>query len=101
MKDIVFEQPVVKADFKTDTIYTHKFKGYNISNQVIKKLSAKGSCACLTATLPDEILPNSSFELSVHINKLGQQGYYSNALYLEFSNGQKETLKISGQLILN
>jgi len=98
MKDIVFETPTVQVSFFTDKIYTHVFKGFNISDKPLAITKSNVSCGCMTATLPDKI-PVGEFEIKLHLNKIGQEGYFGHFLTLMFSNGQTQLLKINGQLI--
>lgn len=97
MNQIVFDKSAVRVDISNKEVFNHTFRGYKLKDVDISILSHKVSCGCMTVTLPDSL--TNEFEIKTHINKIGQSGFYVVSLYLEFSNGQKETLTLSGKII--
>ena len=99
MKQIVFEHESLNVEISSKEIGTHIWRGFNFSSDPVIVNSMKVSCGCLSFD-PIKILPaNSEFEFKTYINKLNQSGLFSVSLFLEFSNDEKQTLKLSGKYL--
>lgn len=98
MKDIVFEKQSLNTKISSTQVETHKWKGYNLSNKVIKVQQMGVSCGCFSYDQLSEVAPNSEFEITTYINKVGRSGLFSVSLTIKFDNGQAEILKLSGQI---
>ena len=98
MKDIIFNQPKINTKVSSKEIFVHYFEGINFSSKTIKVEKMGASCPCLTFDKIEKIEPDQSFKIKTYVNKLNQSGFFSVALHLEFSNGQHESLTISGEI---
>ena len=98
MKDIVFERTSLNTKISSTQVETHKWKGFNVSNKLIKIQQMGVSCGCFSYDSLNEIKPNSEFEITTYINKVGRSGLFAVSLTIKFDNGQSEIIKLSGQI---
>lgn len=99
--DIVFHQPTVQVTINNKELYTHHFKAVNIGNTLINKLSVTKGCSCTEVICPAEIKPNEEFEVIAIIDKRKDKGIFSVGAIIEFDNGQKIKLNVSGKIEQN
>ena len=98
MKSISFESNHKKVTVSSQNVETHKWQGYNSSSQPVKVTQMGVSCGCFSFDRISEVPANSPFEITTYINKVGKSGLFSVSLTVDFENGQKEELKLSGQI---
>lgn len=97
MKQIVFEQPVVKQDISNKEVYTHIFKGNNFSSNRIKIKDWNKNCSCTGIEHPEVINPGP-FEVKMNIDKRGLTGLFLSKAVINFSNNEQVELKINGKI---
>lgn len=95
---IVFEQPTVRVNINNKELYTHTFKGFNHFSVPVHITKTTKGCSCTSTVIPSKIEPNSYFEVKMTIDKVGQTGYFSTSITLEFDLGETQKLKVNGQL---
>jgi len=74
------------------------FTGVNHSTSTIKISKSTVNCGCTVVNIPEEILPGSTFTITLTINKINQKGYFSHSATIEFDNGQTFTLSVNGSI---
>lgn len=97
--EVVFEQPALNVNISTKEIFTHEFKGFNYSKTPLKIKNIGASCGCLTFNHPGDLQPQSAFKIKVYLNKLNRPGLFSVSLNVDFENGEKKQLKLSGSAV--
>lgn len=99
MKPIAFETNRKNVQVSSEKVETHTWKGYNSSKEPIKVTAMGVSCGCFSFERLYEIPAESEFEITTYINKVGKSGLFAVTLTVDFENGQKEELRLSGQII--
>ena len=99
MKQVVFDQPTLNLKVSTHRVYEHTVTGLNLSSNIIKVLYMSPSCSCLTYEPLDIVDANKEFSFKIYINKVGLTGRFSVSLTINFDNGQKEVIRISGEIL--
>lgn len=99
MKPIAFEKNNQHVQVSSEQVETHKWKGFNSSDKPIKVTQMGVSCGCFSFERIEEVPAQSDFEITTYINKVGKSGLFSVSLTIDFENGQKEELRLSGKII--
>lgn len=94
---ITFEEP--SKILNIPKVYTHEFRGHNLSDAPVSVTSKTVSCGCTDVNIPDVIYPGS-FKASVKVDKSHSNSgsYYGINVGLQFSNGDSVKLSLSGKI---
>ena len=99
MKDIVFEKELITQDIPAGKPHTYWFKGYNLSDKVITRLTLESSCSCTISNIQKTLNPKESFTFEMIFDPQGTSGFYAKSIKFDLDNGQKIKLRINGKII--
>lgn len=95
--NIIFEHPSVRKDISKTEIHTEIFKGHNVGSPT-KIKSVRTSCPCTTVEYPKDLI-SGAFEITVKVDKVGKEGFFSQSVYLLFETGKEYKLNINGKIV--
>ena len=99
MKDIVFEKETITQDIPAGKPHTYWFKGYNLSDKVITRITLESSCSCTISSIQKTFNPKESFTFEMIFDPQGTSGFYAKSIKFDLDNGQKVKLRINGKII--
>lgn len=98
-KSIVFESELITRDIPNSAPSHYIFKGYNLSDKTITRVSLETSCNCVISNPPKLINPKESFIFEMIFDPQSTSGYYAKSIKFDLDNGQKIKLRINGKII--